>query len=474
MSIVLETPAGDRPAKSWPLAGLTAAAAAGTSGLYRQPQQDLVLPGIGAVNRYATFAALYHQQLWIHTAVNKLARGTSRLPLKTYAIDDLSGDRAELRMGDVADLIRKPYPGGSARTLIEAVVGSCAIYSSALCVKFREQGPGSRPTELWPVPWHRIQVIEGRDRPIDGYVFIGERGRRVLIPEDVVHFTWWAPDQPYGVSPLEALARTLAAEDAAQRYAVSNFANAARPASVIQAQEGSKRNLNKAQRDELRGEINAAYAGPDNAFKVAILEAGLEWKPIAWNAQEAELIQGRKLNREEVAAAYDIPPPIIQILDRATFSNIDEQHRMWYQDTLAPWLSMVTDTLQAQLLDPEPAFASTFFEFDLNEVLKSDVDKRSTAYLRFMQAGVYTPNELRKLENLGRIDHPAADAIWVQVNMQPVGEGFDPQAPTPQQALAASLMDAMLAKEADGPALDEFLKRHEGELAEAGWQRVTD
>ena len=69
------------------------------------------------------------------------------------------------------------------------------------------------------------------------------------------------------------------------------------------------------------------------------------------------MVETRRLTREECAAAYDVPPPVVGILDRATFSNITEQHIMLYQDTFGPWLTMIEETPQTQLIDPEPLLA---------------------------------------------------------------------------------------------------------------------
>src|SRR4029077_5674319 len=191
------------------------------------------------------------------------------------------------------------------------------IYGNATFVKFRG-GNGQTPAEVWPLPWRQIEVIVGDDVPIEAYRWRGRSGlQKIFLPQDVLHFAWFNPDpnQPWGVSPLESLGTTLALENAGQRYAISSFGNAARPASFIQSQ----RNLSKTQRAELRTEIDQAYGGPENAFKVALLDNGLEWKPLGHSAREASLIDNRKLSREEVCAAYDIPPPMVGILDHATY-----------------------------------------------------------------------------------------------------------------------------------------------------------
>lgn len=431
MPLTLKTPSGYSAAhgrKSWPLAG---------SGViprgYSAPQQDIRLLG-GDIQ---TFQELYWSQPWVQAVVNKLARGIARLPLKTYQYVAPDSDPTNLGLypqeqpqSVIAQMLRAPYPTAGMFQLIEFIVGSLCIYGNATLVKFRG-GRGQTPAEIWPMPFDRVSILQGDDQPIDAYIWggfntIGSVGQqRVFLPEDVIHFKWFNPVgwQSYGRSPLEALATTMALEEAGQRYALSSFGNGARPASFVV----SDKKLSKEQRDQLRAELDAAYVGPDNAFKIALLDNGLDWKPIGMNMQETGLTENRKISREEVCAVYDVPPPMVGILDQATYSNIDEQHTMLYQTTFAPICTMIEQIFNAQMVDTEPAWKGSFTHFDMGEITRGNDLDRATAYQKFLQSGVRTPNELRILEGLmpkGKLDDAEnpANAIYVQVNMQPMGD----------------------------------------------------
>ena len=436
----LRTPSGRTVGeKSWPLSGPQPRTA------WNQPS------GLELIGGHTTYDLMYRRQTWVYVCVNKLTRAIARLPLKAYSYSSGTGEREEERTLPVARLMREPWPLARGFHLWQNVMSHLAIYGNATLVKFRG-GNGRTPAELWPLPWPQVEVLPGSSRPIDGYRWTGRNGlKKTFLAEDVLHFQWFNPnpDQPYGVSPLEALAATLAQENAAQRYGISSFGNAARPASFIK----SERNLTRQQRKELREEIDQAYGGPENAFKVALLDNGLDWKPLAFSASEAQLVDNRKLSREEVCAVYDIPPPMVGILDHATYSNIDQQHWMLYMDTLAPICKLLEDTLMAQLVDLEPAWDGVFLEFDMDAVLRGNIEQRSQAYQRFLQSGVYTPNELRRLENNKPIADPVADAILVPVNMEPV---------SPQ-------MRKLAEQEAEQQAeQDELAFQRQQELAAAG------
>ena len=364
-----------------------------------------------------TYERIYREQLWVFVCVNKLARSLASLPLKVYE-GESDGDHTYVPKSAPAKLLRRPYPYARTFSLIENAIGNLGIYGNATFVKFRG-GNGNTPAELWPMPWRNVQVVKGYTRPIDAYIYWGPNGlRKVFSPDDVVHFSWFNPNpiEPWGISPLEPLATTLSLENAGQRYAMSSYGNAARPASFIQ----SARNLTKQQRAELRDEINQSYGGPENAFKVALLDNGLEWKPLGYTIREAQLVESRKISREEVCAAYDIPPPMVGILDNATFSNIDKQHWMLYMDTFAPWCDMIEDVLMAQLVDGEPAWDGYFIKMDLDAKLRGNYEDRSQSHVRMLQSGAATPNEIRKIEDRPPISDPAADAIYVPANLQAV------------------------------------------------------
>lgn len=386
--------------KGWPLAGLG---------------KPLSIPRGRVVelssDRFASYAEIYREQLWVHVAVNKLARMAGRLPWKAY--QRVGEEHRVPDTGSLSRLLRSPHPGGTGFRLKEATVGSLYVYGNALWVMVRPPA-GGPPVEVWPVPWWRVTVSGGGSAPIEYYDVKGSSGSRRYLPSDVVHFRWWSPDGELGVSPCEPLRQALMLEDHAVTAAQSHFSTGLQTPGGLRTTDG--RHLSDEDRKTLRNEIDSMYSGSGNAGRPMLLE-GLEWVDMSRSARDSQLIEHRHLTRDEVAAAFDIPPPAIHILDRATFSNVTEQHRMLYMDTMGPPLALLEETVQAQLIDPEPSWSGLYTEFLLADVLKGATTERSEAYQRFQQASVYTPNELRRMENLPPIPDARADAIYTPVNM---------------------------------------------------------
>jgi HK97 family phage portal protein len=130
-------------------------------------------------------------------------------------------------------------------------------------------------------------------------------------------------------------------------------------------------------------------------------------KVVQLNAEEMQYIESRKLNMTEVCMVFDVPPPVVHILDHATFSNITEQMRSMYRDTMSPRLEDVESVL-------DKALTSEFYpdglhktQFDMTDVLRGDFESRSTAAQTLRNNGIATGNEAREIMGLTRSDGSA-------------------------------------------------------------------
>lgn len=365
------------------------------------------------------FNEVYRQQAWVFTAINKIAVMAASLPFKSYGFDAARNRDRLPNEHPLADLISNPFPYGTTMDLVGAICRDVGRYDNALVAKGYEF-PGSPPTELWPLDWSKVTIVPGETQPIQGFEYRTTSGKTKLFSRnDVVHFQLRG-----GVSPLEPLSRTLILEDAAQRQSIAEFRNGMKPSLIGKATQ----KLTSEQTDALKMALTA-HQGPDNAGSVPIIPNVLDLSDFGRGSlKDAEWVAARELTRVEVAAVFGIDPTQIGILDHATFSNVQEAHLAFYMDTLRPWLGMIEDTLRVQLIQLEPAFADTFVEFDMADVLKGNIEQRSEAFQRFLQSGVMTPNELRRLENLPPVNDRGADALYVPLNMQPL-DGRIPSPP---------------------------------------------
>lgn len=374
-----------------------------------------------------SYLGLYESQPWVATAVNKLNRGIMDLPLRLYREVTADGEIEPVHRHAVLDLIKHPWERGSAAQLKQKMSFPALIHGNSVLGKARPDA-NAAPDEFVPLDW-RFLIPWSLD---DGEIFFWEstqpNRKQFWAPEDVVHCAFEAGNGDLGVSPLKQLGVTLRTETNAQSYQSSSFEKGVRPSGALVTPPDKP--LGREDRQQLRAEIRNMDQG-----EFFLLSGGMDWKPFSHTAVEAELIEQRRLNREEVAAVYDVDPPLIGILDHATYSNVAEMHNRFYRATLRPWLTLITDTLNAQLIAMEPAWRDQriFLAFDLSEVLRSDTPEEITAIATAIGTGVMTPNEGRNRLRARKSPNPAADELYLPSNnLTPMGEKPpEPPAPPP-------------------------------------------
>lgn len=372
---------------------------------------------------WASYSEIYRRQHWVRTCVDKRAWLLARLPLKVYEHDDLN--RPEAPDDPYAQLLRRPNRRQSAFSFWVWYESTFDIYGEAFAGKIRDRG--GRPTQLVPLHPTSMREIDERDGRIIWEFDNGKVRIQDIPDEDLVHVRTYNPDSfCRGLSKLESVRATLENEDAALRAQSSFWQRGARPGVALS--HPGKLSAPAAQRLKLQWDTMAA--GADNFGTTVVLEEGMRPEVLQLSAEEAQYIDARKLNREEVVAAYDMPPPAVHILDHATYSNITQQLRSVYRDTMAPICLFLESELEAQLRGSvrpgasEPDFSDDVYaEFLMDGVLRGDFEERTDAYQRAINSGWMTPAEVRELENLPFIE--GSDQLFVNSTMVPVGDGED-------------------------------------------------
>lgn len=425
------------------------------TGLARSSVPLMLYPGGAGVamlgDRTVSYADLYGTQPMIASTVNKIVRQVTRLPLKVYRRTDAGRER--VAGGYLFDLLRMPWPRASAKDVKQAMLLGPLVHGNGVLVKRRRPARTGPVRSLRPVPYPALtpQIIGGEVEQWENTGQVGDLPRWI-DPGDVVHVAFRGLDGPLGVSPLAQLGVTLRIEDAAQRHQQGLLRNGAKPSGVIKQSEqylqlpGDERQLAQ---DTLRADVDGLYAGPENSGRPLLLPPGLEWADTQHTAVEAELIQQRELAREEVCAVYDIPPPLVGILEHATLANVEEFNRMLFTAVLSPWLTLVEETIWAQLIAEEPTIRGIdqlYVEFDLNDVLRGSLLQRSQALAAQIATGILTIDEAREVENRPAFDLPVTRApLYPSNNLTPVGA----PAPPPTDAQVQQAADAVAAMEPD-------------------------
>lgn len=359
-----------------------------------------------------SYAQIYATQPNIRICVDFLARNIAQLGLHWFRrVSDV--DRVRLVDHDCARWLEKPNPTTSRYRLIESLLGDLGVYFNAFWLKIRyRDADGADQIGLVRLPPEEMAVEGGLLPQRFIWTYLGEQ--QPLALSDVIYFNGYtATNALMGLSPMETLRQVLAEEQAASEHRAAYWQNASRIDGIIERPATAPR-WQTDQKKEFREQWQSRFAGGAGAGLIAVLEDGMTFKAASFSPKDSEYLGARKLSREECAAAYHIPLPMVGILEHATFSNIKEQHKQLYQDTLGPWLEMIQQELERQLLVESNDTTNVYAEFNIADKMKGSFEEQTAALAVAVRRAFMTANEARARLNLPRLDDPTADQLAAQ------------------------------------------------------------
>lgn len=364
------------------------------------------------------YAAIYKAQPAVRMVIEFLARNIAQLSLHAFRrVSDT--DRERLRDHPLALLMARPNARTTQFRLFRSLVSDIGIYDAAYWWKYRAAGEMS----LVPLPSQMVKVGGDADWLHPEYFEVtGSRGKTRIEPDQLVYFHGYNPVDPRtGLSPIETLRRVLSEEYAAGQMREQTLRNGARMSGYLERPVGGS-DWSDTARARFKTGWRNQYQGwtATEAGGTPVLEDGMKFVPAGQSAVDLQYVESRKLTREEVAAAYFIPPPMVGILDHATFGNIQEQHKMLYQDTLGPWLQEIQQEIALQLLPEFPDVEGVYVEFNMQEKLRGSFEEQAAQLQTSVGAPFMTRNEARGRANLPSI--PGGDALIVPLNVLEGGQ----------------------------------------------------
>ena len=267
---------------------------------------------------------------------------------------------------------------------------------------------------LYPYPWSQVTIdrdpdtLKLRYNISDG---INKTIKKVLTRDQVFHVPGMSLDGVIGMSPIQYASAAIRLGKYYEEFGNNMFRNAAIPSGAFTT-EGA---LNEESFKRLKRELKENYIGAKNAGVPMLLEGGMSFTPFTVKPADAQLIENKKFQIEDIARIYRVPLHLIQNLDRATNNNIEHQSLEFIMYTMLPWFKRWEENINMQLLTPAERKAGFYIEFDLRALLRGDQLSRSRAYAQGRQWGWLSVNDIRKLENLPPI--PNGDRYLEPANM---------------------------------------------------------
>ena len=305
---------------------------------------------------------------------------------------------------------------------------------------------GQPVSALIPLHPDRIRPLSERVNGRIAYEHLAGAGEReILMQEEVLHLRGLSlsEDGLLGLSPIDCMREAVGLALAAEAYGARFYKNDARPGIVLK----HPARVSHEAATRLQISWNQTYGGTLNSHRTAVLEEGMDVVPVGMTSEQAQFLETRKFQRNEIAAIFGVPPHKIGDLERATFSNIEHQAIEVVTDTIRPWAVAWEQALTRDLFT-EDLRRTHMVAFNLDGLLRGDIESRYRAYATGRQWGWLSANDVREREDINRI--PEGDTYLAPVNMVPA-EKLGVLAPAPQ----AEAMPATASASKQQETIDE-------------------
>ena len=352
----------------------------------------------------------------VYACVRILSETIASLPLHVYRYTE--GGKAKDTEHVLYTLLHdEPNPDMTSFVFRETLMSHLLIWGNAYSQIIRDRS--GQVIVLYPLLPDQMSVHRSEKGKLF-YVYnryeednpnFQEKGSIVLSQEEVLHIPGLGFDGLIGYSPIALAKNAVGMTLACEEYGASFFGNGANPGGVLE-HPGILKDPGK-----VRDSWNAVYQGTRNAHKVAVLEEGMSYKQIGIPPEEAQFLETRKFQINEIARLFRIPPHMVGDLEKSSFSNIEQQSLEFVKYTLDPWVVRFEQALKKSLLLPEEK-KTHFIKFNVDGLLRGDYQSRMNGYAIGRQNGWLSTNDIRELEELNPIPpEEGGDLYLINGNM---------------------------------------------------------
>jgi HK97 family phage portal protein len=377
----------------------------------------------------------------VYACVRLLGDTISSLPLGAYVRRGRNRISYSAVYGSQPEWVNRPNPETSRLEFFEQVIASLNLHGNAFILTVRDEN--DEVFELYCLNPDEVRIR--RLRPNEPLVYeitirdANEARTEILTSREILHIPMFRlPGSHYGLGPVSAARLTIGAAMAADTYAAAYFGNAANPGGVIEVPG----ELTQEQAQDIGRDWNITHTGPYRAGKIGILSGGAAFKPLTLNAADAQLLEARRFNVEDIARLFRVPISLLghPVSGAMSFASVEAQNLSFVQHSLRPLLERLEQSLSALL--PE---SDGFIKFNLDALLRGTTLERYEAYTKGLREGFLSLNDVRSIEDLAPIGEAgdqfrvplqnidAADAKDVGLNLRAdivsklVQVGFDPE-----------------------------------------------
>lgn len=361
------------------------------------------------------------QMTAVYACVRILSEAIAGLPLHMYRYKEDGGKEKALDHPLYLLLHDEPNPEMSSFVFRETLMTHLLLWGNAYAQIIRN-GKGE-VVALYPLMPNKMTV--SRDETGQLYYTYQKSQEELpkdntytvtLHPSDVLHIPGLGFDGLVGYSPIAMAKNAIGLAIATEEYGSKFFANGAAPSGVLE-HPGTIKDPQR-----VRESWMSQFGGSANSNKIAVLEEGLKYTPISISPEQAQFLETRKFQINEIARIFRVPPHMVGDLEKSSFSNIEQQSLEFVKYTLDPWVVRWEQSIQRTLLTPEEK-KTYFVKFNVEGLLRGDYQSRMSGYATARQNGWMSANDIRELENLDRIPaEEGGDLYLVNGNMLPLNK----------------------------------------------------
>lgn len=359
------------------------------------------------------------QMTAVYSCVRILSEAVASLPLHVYKYNDSGGKEKALDHPLYFLLHDEPNPEMTSFLFRETAMCHLLLFGNSYSQIIRN-GKGEI-IALYPLMPDRMEVNrDEKGQLYYQYQLMQDdaptmKGQTVLLkPSDVLHIPGLGFDGLVGYSPIAMAKNAIGLAIAAEEYGAKFYANGAAPSGVLE-HPGVIKDPSRVRQSWVN-----TFGGSANSNKVAVLEEGMKYTPISINPSDAQFLETRKFQINEIARIFRVPPHLVGDLEKSSFSNIEQQSLEFVKYTLEPWIIRWEQGIKRSLMTADEK-SRYFVKFNVDGLLRGDYQSRMNGYAVARQNGWMSANDIRELENLDRIsEEDGGDLYLVNGNMLPL------------------------------------------------------
>ena len=375
----------------------------------------------------------------VYACVRLLGDTIASLPLGAYVRRGRNRISYTAVYGEQPNWINNPNPEASRLEFYEQIIASLNLHGNAFVLTVRDDM--DEVVEVYCINPDDVRIERPRPGEPIIYKMKDSYGNftRILTKREMIHIPMFRlPGSLYGLGPIGAARLTVGAAMAADTYAAAYFGNAANPGGVIEVPG----ELTEEQAADIGRDWNITHTGPYRAGKIGILSGGAQFRPLTLNAADAQLLEARRFNVEDIARLFRVPISLLghPVAGAMSFASVEAQNLSFVQHSLRPLLERIEQALSGLLPEPDG-----FIKFNLDALLRGTTIERYDAYTKGLREGFLSLNDVRAVEDLSPLGEAgdqyrvplqnidAADAKDVGLNLRAeivqklVQVGFDPK-----------------------------------------------